>query len=148
MIETVGRCYRQPASHLSVVLTATSLAHHRLDRRVGEADPARLNAVAADQVKNGALGLSGLGLAQHVEDVVGPDRFPVACTDVHAHQDIAFLDGGLGRRAARRDVLDIKPAAQLRRDGRDIIVRDRLGLQSQQPPDQVIGAAGRARPPT
>ena len=51
-----------------------------------------------------------------------------------------FLDGGLGRRAARRDGLDVEAAAQLGRDGRDVIVRDRLGLHSQQPPDQVVGA--------
>ena len=35
------------------------------------------------------------------QDVVGTDGFPVACTDVHTHQDVAFVNGSLRRRTTR-----------------------------------------------
>src|SRR6478609_3042561 len=93
-----------------------SAAQDRLAERAAQADPARLDPVAADDIEQGALGLGGLGLAEDVEDIVGPDRLPVAAADVHAHEDVTFLDGGFGRRAARRDGLDIEPTAELGRD--------------------------------
>ena len=43
--------------------------------------------------RRGLLGLGGLGLSQNVEDVVGPDRFPVPGAHVHADQDVTFLNG-------------------------------------------------------
>ena len=46
--------------------------------------------------------------------------------------------------AARQDRLDVEPPAQLGRDRGDVLGRDRLGLDSQQPPDHVIGV-GRGR---
>ena len=69
----------------------------------------------------------------------GSDRLPVPGADVHAHQDVAFLDGGLGGGAARQDGLDVESAAKLGRDRRHVFGRDRLGLQPQQPPDHLIG---------
>src|SRR5271157_2030702 len=96
-----------------------SLADDLLGSRLSQADPAWLDSVVADNVKNGALGLDRLGLAQHVEDIVRPDRLPVACTHIHANQDIAFLNGGLGRGTAGQNGLDVQAAPEFGRDRRD-----------------------------
>src|SRR5262249_8876682 len=61
----------------------------RLHERLAEADATRLNRVASDDVEEGALGLHGLGLSQHVQDVVSTDRLPVPAAHVHPHQDVA-----------------------------------------------------------
>src|SRR5271165_6982384 len=84
-----------------------SLAGRLSDPSLCQADPALLNAVAANHVKHGGLGLARLGLTQHVEDIVRPDRLPVASAHIHAEEDIAFLKRGLGRGTARRNGLDV-----------------------------------------
>src|SRR5271157_3354164 len=101
------------------LLWGGSLAADLLDSRLCQADPAWLDSVVADDVKNGSLGLDSLGLAQHVEDIVRPDRLPVARTHIHANQDIAFLDGGLGRGTAGQNGLDVQAAPEFGRDRRD-----------------------------
>ena len=67
--------------------------------------------------------------------------------DVHAHEDVALLDGRLGRRAARAR----RPGCRGRRgawgDRRDVLRGDRQGLEAEDPPDRVVGAAGRRRAP-
>ena len=72
-----------------------SLAEDRLRAGVRKTDAAWLNSIAADHIHKRRLGLRGFRLPQYVEDVVSPDRLPVSRTDIHSHQDIPFLDGGL-----------------------------------------------------
>ena len=108
-----------------------------LDPRLGQADPARLDPVLADEIENCALGLDGFRLAQDVEDVVGPNRFPVPRAHVHAHQDVTFLNGGLGCGAAGRDCLDVQSAPELGRDGRNPVGETGMGLQAEDLPDLI-----------
>ena len=78
----------------------TSSPQVRVQSRIGEADPARLKSIAPDDVEQCALRLGHLRLAKHVEDIVGPDRFPVPRPDIHAHQDVALLDRRLRSQAS------------------------------------------------
>src|SRR5262249_4252664 len=43
-----------------------------------QADAAGLDLILADDIDQGALGMGGLGMAQHVEDVIRADGLPVA----------------------------------------------------------------------
>ena len=126
----------------------TSPSQDRAHGRLGEADATRLDSVPADNVEKGALGLARFGLAKHIEDVVGPDRLPVPAADIHAHEDVALLDGRLRGGATRQDRLDVEPAAELGGDRRDVLGRDRLSLEPQELPDDVSvsGSGGVATP--
>ena len=69
--------------------------------RFGEADAARLDSVSPHDVEQRTVRLVELGLPEHVEDVVGPDCFPVPRAHIHADQDVTLLDGRERRQAAR-----------------------------------------------